>query len=471
MSVVMSATPGDKRTASCTLPGPTGTANSFGSLYGGFHLGYNYVAPSRLMFGFEGDIAFPNFLEDGVITTRPTAAGTALTAKIDYVATLRARFGRAFDHWLIYATGGLAWSRARFLESPGLVEDEDKVPRSQAGWSLGMGAEIAFAPNWTARIEYLYDRFGSFAAALPSGTRYESAFDLQTLRLGLSRQLHAAEPDPSLGPASDWWPIASENWNIHDQFTLIGQGYPSFRSPYEGLQSLSGHQQFKNTTSATAFLGYRPWDGTEIYFNPEFMQGFGLSDTFGLAGYSNGEAQKSGFPVPRLNVARIFLRQTFGLGGEQESIEDGPNQLASRLDISRITVAAGKFAVTDYFDGNTYSHDPRTSFINWNMYCCGSYDWSMDKISYTWGSFAELNQKNWAVRGGYFLVPSISNDNNFDRHVPERGQYIAELELRYSLASQPGKLRLIGWLTRATAGSYSEAVALPQCRRIIPTSR
>src|SRR3954471_1520729 len=169
--------------------GPTGTANSFGSLYGGFHLGYNYVAPSRLMFGFEGDIAFPNFLEDGVITTQPTAAGTALTAKIDYVATLRARFGRAFNHWLIYATGGLAWSRARFLENPGLVVDEDKVLHSQAGWSLGMGAEIAFAPNWTARIEYLYDRFGSFAAALPSGTRYESAFDLQTLRLGISRQL------------------------------------------------------------------------------------------------------------------------------------------------------------------------------------------------------------------------------------------------------------------------------------------
>ena len=80
----------------------------------------------------------------------------------------------------------------------------------------------------------------------------------------------------------------------------------------------------------------------EFYVNPELMQGFGLSDTFGLAAYPNGEAQKSGFPYPRLNIARVFVRKTFGLGGEQETIEDGPNQLAGKQDISRITVAAGK---------------------------------------------------------------------------------------------------------------------------------
>lgn len=77
------------------------------------------------------------------------------------------------------------------------------------------------------------------------------------------------------------------------------------------------------------------------------------------------------------------MRQTFGLGGEQETIEDGPNQLAGRQDISRITVTAGRFAILDLFDGNSYSHDPRADFLNWNMYCCGSYDVTMDKIGYT----------------------------------------------------------------------------------------
>jgi len=85
----------------------------------------------------------------------------------------------------------------------------------------------------------------------------------------------------------------------------------------------------------------------------------------------------------------------------------------------------------------------------------------MDKVSYTWGAFAELNQKYWAVRTGYFLVPVVSNDNRYDAHVFARGEYIAELELRYSLFSLPGKLRLMPWVNIADAGSYAEALAEP----------
>jgi Carbohydrate-selective porin, OprB family len=150
--------------------------------------------------------------------------------------------------------------------------------------------------------------------------------------------------------------IEAANWNVHGQYTLVGQGYPSFNSPYEGPKSLAGSRQFQNTQSATAYVGVRLWESAEFYVNPELMQGFGLSDVSGVAGFPNGEAQKSNFPSPRLNVARAFLRQTFGLGGEQETINDGPNQLSGKQDISRITVTAGKFAVTDAFNGNAYEY-------------------------------------------------------------------------------------------------------------------
>ena len=195
--------------------------------------------------------------------------------------------------------------------------------------------------------------------------------------------------------------------------------------------------------------------------NPELMQGFGLNNTLGVAGFPNGEAQKSNFPASRIDIARVFVRQTFGLGGEQEMIEDGPNQVAGKQDSSRITVTAGRFAVLDIFEGNGYSHDPRVDFLNWNMYCCGSYDVTMDKIGYTWGAAVELNQKNWAIRGGYLLVPTVSNVNTFDTQIPEHGEYIGELEVRYSLFAQPGKLRLMGWANIATMGSYTEALAMP----------
>ena len=151
-------------------PAPTTSSNAFGSLYGGLQAGYNYVLPSRLLVGIEGDITFPYFFENGTIFTGGTPQGTTVSDQIDYIATLRGRFGYAFDHWLIYATGGLAWSQARFGETPGVASDEDLVQLTRVGSAIGLGAELAIAPDWTARIEYLYDRFGSVAGVFPSGT-------------------------------------------------------------------------------------------------------------------------------------------------------------------------------------------------------------------------------------------------------------------------------------------------------------
>jgi high affinity Mn2+ porin len=440
---------------------PTISAPTFGSMLGGFQAGYNYLLPSRVLLGVEADVSFANFLDNGLAAGLGTVEGTAVTDQVDYVATLRGRLGYAAGHWLVYATGGYAWSQARLGETPGLLADEDRVLRTHTGWAAGMGAEVAIAADWTAKLEYLYYHFGDVAGAFPSGTSYKSSFDLQTLRLGLNRQLDWGNPGPAGSWTSDSRLLESGNWNLHGQFTFIGQGYGQFHSPYYGDNSLFGGSQYKNTTSATAFIGMRPWAGTEIYVDPEWMEGNGLSDTFGLGGFPNGEAQKSGFPIPRMNIGRVFVRQTFGLGGEQETMEDGPNQLAGKQDISRVTVTAGKLQVTDLFDGNTYSHDPRTSFLNWTLQCCGAYDWTMDKVGYTGGAAAELNQKYWAFRVGYFLLPIVSNDNRFDTQIAKHGEYIGELELRYWLLSQPGKLRLMGWANVGNAGSYSEALAEP----------
>ena len=239
-----------RATSTLSDPNPTVFSNSFSSLYGGVQAGYNYVFPSRLLLGTEADITFPNFLKDGSIFTGATPKGTVVTDQIDYIATLRGRFGYAFDHWLIYGTGGFAWSQARFGETPGIASDEDKILLTRTGWALGLGAEVAIAPDWTARLEYLYDRFGTVAGVFPSGTGYQSVFDIQTLRLGLNYKLGGTDADPPAQMSSDSWPIAPGSWNVHGQFTFIEQGYPAFHSPYEGANSLSGASQAKNTVSA-----------------------------------------------------------------------------------------------------------------------------------------------------------------------------------------------------------------------------
>ncbi len=71
--------------------------------------------------------------------------------------------------------------------------------------------------------------------------------------------------------------------------------------------------------------------------------------TLGLGGFSNGEAQKAGAPYPRLRLQRYILRQTFGLGGGQETVEAGPSQVAGKRDVDRVTITVGRFADWRFF--------------------------------------------------------------------------------------------------------------------------
>jgi len=95
-------------------PGPSTIDSSFGSIFGGMQFGYNYVLPSRLLVGIEGDISFPNFLDDGIVSARTTPS-SAVTEKLDFISTVRGRVGYAFSHWLFYATGGFACRKHVFL--------------------------------------------------------------------------------------------------------------------------------------------------------------------------------------------------------------------------------------------------------------------------------------------------------------------------------------------------------------------
>src|SRR6266849_5072581 len=171
------------------------------------------------------------------------------------------------------------------------------------------------------------------------------------------------------------------------------------------------------------------------------------------------------------NTSRLFLRQTFGFGGEQEELASGPGQLAGKADVSRLTLQVGKFAVTDVFDGNAYAKDTRKDFMNWAMWAPGAFDYGADKLGLTYGATAELNQKQWALRAGYFLMDAVSNSNSFDTNLFQRGEYVVELETRYSLFNQPGKLRTIAWLNSAFSGSYRETLDNPALNLDIAQTR
>jgi high affinity Mn2+ porin len=262
----------------------------------------------------------------------------------------------------------------------------------------------------------------------------------------------AANPPPAETPTEEWY-------SIHGQATVISQGNWKFRSPYFGPNSLLSILNYRTTNTDTLYLDSRLWHGAEIVFNPEVSGGRGLSDTLGVAGFPNGDATRVGAVQPTPYVARLFLRQTFGLDGDVEKVESGPNQLAGVRDIDRITFTIGKLAATDIFDDNRYSHDPRTQFLNWSLMYDGAWDYPANTRGYTYGATADFNTRYLAARYGIFGEPADANGSEIDpRFLKAHGQ-IVEFEERYDVGGHPGKLREWAYANTAHMGKYREALA------------
>jgi outer membrane immunogenic protein len=128
----------------------TGNFNTKGWLAGGT-VGANYQLGAAVL-GVEGDWDWSNL--DG--TAGICVPGVCET-KADWMSTVRGRAGWAFDRVLLYGTGGVAFAPVQ-AGGGGLPFQTS----TQVGWTAGAGLEFAFAPNWTAKAEYLYADLGSF---------------------------------------------------------------------------------------------------------------------------------------------------------------------------------------------------------------------------------------------------------------------------------------------------------------------
>jgi outer membrane immunogenic protein len=126
---------------------------------GGVQAGYNWQS-GHWVFGVEGDIEATG------------AADTFAPWKFSnpWFGTLRGRAGYALSNVLFYGTGGLAFGELRG-ETFGLSETH-----TTAGWTAGVGAEVGLAPQWTAKIEYLYvdlsDATFTTITGVPNGYRF-----------------------------------------------------------------------------------------------------------------------------------------------------------------------------------------------------------------------------------------------------------------------------------------------------------
>lgn len=147
--------------------------NSRSGFLGGGQIGYNYQS-GWAVFGVQADIAGLD-----VKGTAPCITVLSCSAKSDWLATATGRIGGIVtDKTLVYVKGGAAWLNTTHtvtvptaglggIGGPGIGGGgSSSVETTSFGWLLGMGAEYAFSPNWSAFLEYDYMEFDRKGGAL-----------------------------------------------------------------------------------------------------------------------------------------------------------------------------------------------------------------------------------------------------------------------------------------------------------------
>ncbi|HSI42491.1 MAG TPA: outer membrane protein [Xanthobacteraceae bacterium] len=166
--------------------------------FGGGQIGYNYQFTNNVVVGLEADFEFADMKDtrgyNGFWDLNDWYDAGKVTTEIESFGTIRARLGYAYDRFLPYVTGGLAWGNVkvsdRWTEYDGVNDLVGETFGYSAddtlwGWTIGAGIEYAITDNWTTKIEYLYADLGSIDF---NGHHWNDDLDvtLQTVKIGVN---------------------------------------------------------------------------------------------------------------------------------------------------------------------------------------------------------------------------------------------------------------------------------------------
>jgi len=143
----------------------------------GITAGYNWQgAGSPWVFGLEGDVDWTNFNDSSA------CAGGFCETKNNWLGTVRGRVGYAWDRFMPYVTGGIAFGDIEANRTAFAGASDTNV-----GWTVGLGLEGAIVGNWTAKVEYLYADLGDITcSAAACGTATNVDFSTNILRAGVN---------------------------------------------------------------------------------------------------------------------------------------------------------------------------------------------------------------------------------------------------------------------------------------------
>lgn len=149
----------------------------------GAQAGYNWQN-GNFVLGVELDAHWANISESVGVPGIAT-----VESDIDFFGSARLRAGFAVQQALFYLTGGVAIAHNEItLSAPIILVPTLSDSQTHVGWTVGAGLEYAFAPAWSAKVEYRYTNYGSetyFGNVLPTGD-----VDVSTIHFGLNYRFY-----------------------------------------------------------------------------------------------------------------------------------------------------------------------------------------------------------------------------------------------------------------------------------------
>lgn len=274
----------------------------------------------------------------------------------------------------------------------------------------------------------------------------------------------AAKPLPQISPDA--------RYDYQGEATFILQNMDRFFSPYEGENSLRSRSETELSHTYTLYLGARLVKNLEVYINPEVAWGNGISEGVGLSAGANSDllGQPELRPYPYL--ARYFVRwripmKHMGSHGDKENVAAeqtgrAPNVIAGTIPAHRIVLTAGKMAVNDTFDVNSYADNPRTQFLNNAFNGNLAYDCAQEIRGYNLGITANWVNPTWSVRIGSFAMPTVPGGADLAYNLSDAHSEQIEFEIHPQVLRAPHPatiLRFLAFRNVGSMGSYSDALS------------
>jgi hypothetical protein len=239
---------------------------------------------------------------------------------------------------------------------------------------------------------------------------------------------------------------------------FIFQANLPFHAPYSGPNSLQPRAEHRLSRVISLYTGLRLGGGAELLVDVESASGRGISDAFGVGGYTNLDVvrnpQLGGAPY----LARALYHQTFALGPEKVASDRSPVSSATEVPARRLDFWIGKLGTVDFFDLNGPGNDSHLQFLNWTVDNNGAFDYAADTRGYSYGTVGELHTGRFALRAGVMTMPKVANGIDLDLRLDRaRGENL-EVEVRPTLRGRQGVVRVLAYRNVADMGSYREAI-------------